>query len=321
MSLKKNFFILLFLPFIVFSQSGSPDNYYNGFNFNQSSSDLKAALANLITSTSNLQSYNTAWDALKISDLASGSTTHVSLIYGYDNTDGVYKTDETRLKNENQTSSQGTGKWNREHVVSKSLADPSMSTSTGIGTDLHNLRAIDYQMNSSRSNKRFQDGGSTGDSKTITNDGDDGWYPGDGTGTGGDDYRGDVARIVMYMYLRYPDRVSANNVGLGNNTYHADMPDIFLEWNQEDPPSTLEINRNNTIESYQGNRNPFIDNPFLAYYIWGGPTISNWWSGTAIGSPSISFNSSNSVDENDSTTSASLSVTMSNYDSSDGNVV
>ncbi|MCH1485593.1 MAG: endonuclease [Flavobacteriaceae bacterium] len=319
--MKKIFFILLFLPFIVFSQSGSPDDYYNGFNFNQSSSDLKTALANLITSTSNLQSYNTAWDALKISDLASGSTTHVSLIYGYDNTDGVYKTDETRLKNENQTSSQGTGKWNREHVVSKSLADPSMSTSTGIGTDLHNLRAIDYQMNSSRSNKRFQDGGSTGDSKTITNDGDDGWYPGDGTGTGGDDYRGDVARIVMYMYLRYSDRVSANNVGLGNNTYHADMPDIFLEWNQEDLPSTLEINRNNTIESYQDNRNPFIDNPFLAYYIWGGPTISNWWTGTAIGSPSISFNSSNSVDENDSTTSANLSVTMSNYDSSDGNVV
>ena len=238
----------------------------------------------LITSTSNLQSYNTAWDALKISDLASGSTTHVSLIYGYDNTDGVYKTDETRLKSENQTSSQGTGKWNREHVVSKSLADPAMSTSTGIGTDLHNLRAIDYQMNSSRSNKRFQDGGSTGDSKTITNDGDDGWYPGDGTGTGGDDYRGDVARIVMYMFLRYPDRVSANNCAeLRSNTYHPDMPDIFLEWNQEDPPSTIEINRNNTIESYQGNRNPFIDNPFLAYYIWGGPTISNWWTGTAIG--------------------------------------
>ena len=321
MSLKKTLFVVLFLPFIVFSQSGSPDDYYTGFNFNQSSSDLKTALANLITSTNNLVSYSTAWEALKISDLASGSTTHVSLIYGYDNTDGVYKTDETRLKNENQTSSQGTGKWNREHVVSKSLADPSMSTSTGIGTDLHNLRAIDYQMNSSRSNKRFQDGGSTGDSKTITNDGDDGWYPGDGTGTGGDDYRGDVARIVMYMYLRYPDRVSANNVGLGNNTYHADMPDIFLEWNQEDPPSTLEINRNSTIESYQDNRNPFIDNPFLAYYIWGGPTISNWWSGTAIGSPSISFNSSNSVDENDSTTSANLSVTMSNYDSSDGNVV
>ena len=310
------------LPFVVFSQTGSPNDYYDGFVFNQSSSNLKTALANKITSTSNLQSYNTAWEALKISDLASGSTTHVSLIYGYDDTDGVYKTDETRLKSNNQTGSQGTGKWNREHVVSKSLANPTMDISTGIGTDLHNLRAVDYQMNTSRSNKRFQDGGSTGDSKTITNAGDNGWFPGDGTGTGGDDYRGDVARVVMYMFLRYPDRVSANNVGLGNNTYHEDMPDIFLEWNQEDPPSSIEINRNNTIESYQGNRNPFIDNPFLAYYIWNGPAITNWWSDTPIGTPGISFNSSNSVDENgDSTASANLSVTMSNYDASDGNVI
>ena len=199
-----------------------------------------------------------------------------------------------------------------------------MDTSTGIGTDLHNLRAIDYQMNTSRSNKRFQDNGSSGKSTSITNDGDNGWYPGDGTGTGsgGDDYRGDIARIVMYMYLRYPERVSATNVGLGSTTYHPDMPDIFLEWNKEDPPtSAIEINRNNTIESYQSNRNPFIDNPFLAYYIWGGPAISNWWSGVTIGGPSISFNSSNSVDENDSTINANLSVTMSHYDSADGNVV
>ncbi len=323
MYLKKKIFILLLLPFVVFSQTGTPDDYYDGFVFNQSSSNLKTALANKIASTSNLQSYSTAWDALKISDLASGSTTHVSLIYGYNDTDGIYKTDETRLKSENQTSSQGTGKWNREHVVSKSLANPTMDTSTGIGTDLHNLRAVDYTMNISRSNKRFQDGGSTGDSNTITNDGDNGWYPGDGTGTGGDDYRGDVARIVMYMYLRYPDRVSANNCAeLSSNNYHPDMPDIFLEWNKEDPPSYIEIKRNDTFESYQGNRNPFIDNPFLAYYIWNGPTITNWWSDTPIGTPGISFNSSNSVDENgDSTASANLSVTMSNYDSNHGDIV
>ena len=157
MRFLKVFLILLLAPLFILSQNGTPDDYYEGFNFNLSPSDLKTALANLITSTSNLQSYDTAWEALKVSDLASGSTTHVSLIYGYDDTDGVYKTDATRLKDENQTSSAGTGKWNREHVVSKSLASPAMSTSTGIGTDLHNLRAIDYQMNSSRSNKRFQD--------------------------------------------------------------------------------------------------------------------------------------------------------------------
>ena len=323
MRFLKVFLILLLAPLFILSQNGTPDDYYEGFNFNLSPSDLKTALANLITSTSNLQSYDTAWEALKASDLASGSTTHVSLIYGYDDSDGNYETDATRLKDENQTSGT-TGKWNREHVVSKSLASPAMNTNIGIGTDIHNLRAIDYNMNITRSNKRFQDNGSSGNSNTIINTGENGWFPGDGTGAGagGDDYRGDVARIVMYMYLRYPDRVSANNCAeLRSNTYHADMPDIFLEWNEDDPPSQLEINRNNTIESYQSNRNPFIDNPFLAYYIWGGPTISNWWSGVTIGGPGISFNSSNSVDENDSTVSANLSVTMSNYDSNDGNVV
>ena len=90
MDFKKLFFILLILPSVVFSQTGSPDDYYVGFNFNLSPSELKTAFANKITSTSNLQSYDTAWEALKISDLASGSTTHVSLIYGYDDTDDTY---------------------------------------------------------------------------------------------------------------------------------------------------------------------------------------------------------------------------------------
>ena len=74
MRLIKLFLILLFAPLVVLSQQGSPDDYYDDFNFNLSPSELKTALANLITSTSNLQSYSTAWEALKISDLAEGSS-------------------------------------------------------------------------------------------------------------------------------------------------------------------------------------------------------------------------------------------------------
>ena len=88
MRLMKVFLILLFTPLFVLSQTGAPDDYYTGFNFNLSPSELKTALASKITSTSNLQNYATAWEALKISDLASGSTTHVSLIYGYNDSDG-----------------------------------------------------------------------------------------------------------------------------------------------------------------------------------------------------------------------------------------
>lgn len=60
------------------------------------------------------------------------------------------------------------------------------------------------------------------------------------------------------------------------------MIDLFLKWNAEDPVSQLEDNRNtyhgNTTNTYaQGNRNPFIDNPYLATVIWGGPAAQNRW--------------------------------------------
>lgn len=61
------------------------------------------------------------------------------------------------------------------------------------------------------------------------------------------------------------------------------MIKLFLQWNAEDPVSILEIQRNEYLgdlaNTYaQGNRNPFIDNPYLATLIWGGPQAENKWS-------------------------------------------
>ena len=84
----------------------------------------------------------------------------------------------------------------------------------------------------------------------------------------------------MYIInLRYSGQCEATNSTVGSITYapENDMPDLFLEWNQQDPVSELEITRNNIIYSYQGNRNPFIDNPFLATLIWGGPETDDIW--------------------------------------------
>ena len=55
------------------------------------------------------------------------------------------------------------------------------------------------------------------------------------------------------------------------------MPDVFLEWNIEDPVSDYELQRNPVLESMQGNRNPFIDNPYLATKIWGGNDAEDTW--------------------------------------------
>ena len=297
----KLFLFVLFCPLLIVSQQGGMDDYYNSVNWNQSSAALKSTLNSLVSSGHTNLPYTSGsedtWDVLQISDLISG-TDNVLLMYGYDDSDGDSSTDRTRSKNSMATSG-CTGLWNREHVFAKSLATPALeSTSAGSGTDLHNLRAIDCQMNSTRNNNVFED--SSGNAALTTN----GFYP-------GDEFRGDVARIIMYMYLRYPTQTAPNDVGYGNNTYHSDIPDVFLEWNQEDPPSAIEILRNDTFETKQGNRNPFIDNPYIAQLIWGGPTVTDWWN---LSAPRITFNSSSSVNETNADVSTNISATMDNYD-------
>ena len=299
-------FALLFLPFAVFSQDGGAHSYYSSITWDQSSDNLKAALKTLLSSTETSITYSHAsnldtWDVLQESDLATGSTTLVSLFYGYDNGDGNTMTDLTRSKDDMATSG-CSGLWNREHVFAKSLATPALDTDTaGSGTDLHNLRAIDCQMNSTRNNNVFEN--SSGNAALTTN----GFYP-------GDDYRGDVARIIMYMYIRYPDETIPNNVGYGNNYYHADIPDIFLNWNAADPVDQFETDRNNAIANRQNSRNPFIDNPFLAQLIWGGPDINDWWNLNL--SPRIVIDDSSSVDENgSSTTTTTVNAKIYNYSS------
>ena len=90
--------------------------------------------------------------------------------------------------------------------------------------------------------------------------------------------------MMMYMYVRYGNRCKPTAVGIGSSSNTPDdMIDLFLRWNAEDPVSQIEIQRNeylgNRSNAYaQGNRNPFIDNPYLATLIWGGPAAENTWS-------------------------------------------
>ena len=81
----------------------------------------------------------------------------------------------------------------------------------------------------------------------------------------------------MYMYLRYPTQCIANNTALSTNSFHPDMPDIFLNWNVEDPVSQVELQRNDILHDTQGNRNPFIDNPYIATMIWNGNAAQDSW--------------------------------------------
>lgn len=272
----KKLLLLLVIPFFSFGQL----SYYNGIDLSLTGDALKNELATLITNTHTTEIYYTsssldAWDALKQTDLDPLNNSNVFLLYGYDLIPGdvgdtVTKDDRVRDESLSCHQSGCNGLWTREHVFPRSLATPALDTnSPGAGTDAHSLRACDGQMNGTRGNRPFADGsGNSGITPTTGN-----WYP-------GDEWRGDVARMMMYMYVRYPDQCAATSVGAGSTSYSnfGDMPNVFLEWNEEDPVSQYEMNRNNILQGMQGNRNPFIDNPYLATMIWNGPDAHDNWS-------------------------------------------
>jgi endonuclease I/chitodextrinase len=289
--IKKLLFLIALITYsFTFSQA---EQYYNDVNLTLTGADLKNALATkIITTHTNLLTYTPGvWEASKITDANVSNTSEVVLIYGWENgTDQDITNDRTRNNSLQDRANGDSFVWNREHVFSKSLAIPSLETNDpGSGTDAHNLRPADRSRNSERNNFKFALGTGNSGRSSITYNGPDGantrgWYP-------GDEWKGDVARIIMYMYLHYNgDGTSVSktqcfptNVGVGSKEFTSDeMIDLFLQWNVEDPVSAIEIARNtyheNTSNTYaQGNRNPFIDNPYLATRIWGGISAEDRW--------------------------------------------
>ncbi len=268
--------IILLLLFLLIANVYGQQAYYNDVNLTLSGIPLKDALATKIIAThTNLLSYSEAREALKIIDLNPGQTTNVLLLYGFSNglcpNDSSTDSDHKR-RNKDSFGGGQSCEWNREHTYPKALGDPDLGTS-GPGSDAHHLRAADVGRNGNRDSKLFAAG--SGNSGTVGSN----WYP-------GDEWKGDVARMMMYMYLRYGSQCYPNNVGIGSAVANdSNMIDLFLQWNAEDPVSQIEINRNNYLEltpnqgnQYgQGNRNPFIDNPYLATRIWGGTEAEDIW--------------------------------------------
>ena len=235
--------------------------------------DLFDELADRIDDHSFLSYTPDGWTTLKESDEDPDNANNVLLVYGYD--DNNSNNNYHRSRGKDFSGSTGAMDWNREHVYPRSLASPNFTTTNpGPGTDVHNLKPADAGYNSTRSNRKFTAG--SGDSGVQTNGG---FYP-------GDEWKGDIARIVMYMYLRYhgngssvsEQRCLPNNVTIGSqNGIDSKMINLLLDWNREDPVNAFESNRNDVIAREQGNRNPFVDNPYLATLIWGGANAEDRW--------------------------------------------
>jgi hypothetical protein len=183
--------------------------------------------------------------------------------------------EQPRAKLDYHTGSTGTGKWNREHIYPQSrggFADGTEDVPDGINiwlpsnaddilaghADAHHIRAEDGPQNSTRSNRDY---------------GLD--YNGPGGNLGS--WKGDVARALFYMAVRY----NALSVVNGNppDTTVGQMGDLasLLQWNTQDRADDFEMNRNNYIYTWQVNRNPFIDYPLLANYVFGANFDQPWF--------------------------------------------
>ena len=173
--------------------------------------------------------------------------------------------------------------YNREHSMPKSWfkeASPMVS-------DAFRVYPTDGKVNGQRSNYPYgecADGTNLGSYKGVTALGRLGACTFSGySGTvfePDDEYKGDLARTYFYMVTCYNDRVKSwDSDMLGGNSYPAFTTwaiNLLMKWNAQDPVSQKEIDRNDAVYAYQGNRNPFIDHPELADYIWGDNIGERW---------------------------------------------
>ncbi|GGD26547.1 endonuclease [Flavobacterium orientale] len=261
--------------------STAPAGYYDSLN-GKAGAVLTQALQDIIANPNVVRAHNYGdiTDILKLADQNPANNNQVWLMY----------VEQPRAKLDFQTTGSSTGKWNREHIYPQSRGGFSNGTSdTADGIDIwlptdandilaghadaHHIRAEDGPENSSRNNRDYG-----------LND-----YNGP-TGNLGS-WKGDVARAVFYMAVRYNVLNVVNGNPPDNTLYELGDLATLLTWNQTDPSDDFEMNRNNYIYTWQYNRNPFIDLPQLADYIWGANAGQVWQGNLSVENPTyLDFN-------------------------------
>ncbi|MCF6295994.1 MAG: endonuclease [Flavobacteriaceae bacterium] len=247
--------------------STQPNGYYNSLD-GLADVVLRQALQDIIANpaTVRAQTYADVIDILKEADQNPANSNQVWLVY----------TEQGRAKLDFQTTSVSTGKWNREHTFPRSrggfdsidlddIADgkdifwTTEADSLRHGnSDAHAIRAADGPENSSRSNQNYGSPEYDGPTGNLGS------------------FKGDVARSVLYMAVRYNGLAVVNGFPTTNPIGQLGDLATLLDWHRNDPPDDFEMNRNNIVYTWQFNRNPFIDQPDLVEYIWGNNVGDNW---------------------------------------------
>ena len=204
---------------------------------NFASSDLFTVLHSMLTSKHTTHgSYDAAKPILGLADCVENDTTTVSSLY-----DGT-------LIATGDFGVSGTG-WNREHCWPQSKL-----SATNAKNDPYLLRAEGQTTNSARGNTAY------GKSSSY-------YYP---NLTSTYDVRGDVARIVLYVYTEYQESLLWGSSGVFENL------DVMYEWMVADPVDTWEMGRNDVVQQFTGVRNPYVDYPELFFALFGYSIPANY---------------------------------------------
>ena len=254
------------------------DNYYSDISSSASGDNLKNALFDLIKGHT-IRSYNNLeYDMLYTdrdwnrSPNVNDENPYMILIYFTANND----TSKQQLWNHYHTSVSKHGipeaeqSWDKEHIWAKSNG---IGSSTALGySDLHHLRASDMHNNNTRSSLPEAD--VTGTKSYVTD------FTGANSGAKGKNgttdvyepysiFKGDVARALLYMAVRYKSNLSLTD-GTNSSGGKWGFLSNLIKWHLEDPADEFEIKRNSLVQYFQGNRNPFIDHPEYACKIYSG---------------------------------------------------
>ncbi len=195
---------------------------------NAPSSELYGALQTLMQNKhTDKTSYDGTKEMYRYTDCVENDYAHISSFYSGKQLNGAWDSAKT---------------WNREHTWPKSK---------GLGgkdeNDIMMLRPTWVQENSSRGNTAYGESG--------------GYYDPNGNGQ---NVRGDCARIVLYVYVRW-----GNTQYMWGTSGVMESVDILLKWMAEDPVDTWELARNDVVEDITGTRNVFVDYPELAWKLFG----------------------------------------------------
>lgn len=244
------------------SSSDQPINsYYDDISITATGLSLQTSLRSLVTTTHTTETtYDGLREVFKTSD--ADPNNRGKIIWFYTGTSVSF----SGFGGSN-------GDTNREHVWPKDAGKAFPETSKA-GSDAHHLRPTETQINSIRGNKSFdivpqtsaniakQNGSTTyatGDYLSYTDS--NFFYPGKG-------FRGQTARILFYVQLRWGQAYNLRFVlGSGSSKTIGDI-ETLMQWHLEEPASETELTRNEVVYGIQGNRNPFIDVPNYACRIY-----------------------------------------------------